>query len=228
MLLLENYQQLLNEIARLARACGRSSDSITLLPVTKNHTWEEILPLYQGGCRLFGENRLQEAAGKIAMAPKNCRWHMIGSLQRNKVKKALELFSWIHSVDTPELAQALSASAQSCEKTISVLLQVNTSGELSKHGLSPDEWRSYVRSVMRLPGLKWEGLMTIAPFVEDRARIRTCFSRLRQFRDLLQQEEGMALPHLSMGMSHDYKEAIEEGATILRIGTLLFNPNLIL
>jgi len=214
------YQETLDDIRVHAQKIGRNPDDITLVAVTKNHPLEAVLELYCAGCRHFGENRLQEALPKIAGAPTDIQWHFIGTLQKNKVGKVLDNFSWIHSVDTPDLAKEISKRAQ--EKT-SILLQVNTSGEASKHGLSPQKWKDTVQEIFQLPNLDIKGLMTMAPYTDDIETIRHCFSGLRQFRDELEADLGGALPHLSMGMSRDYRIAIEEGATLLRVGSVIFS-----
>ena len=158
-------------------------------------------------------------------APLDCIWHLIGTLQRNKVRKALAHFALIHSVDTPQLAQTLSLAAQEMQLTCSILLQVNCSGETSKHGLSPEQWLSGFDMVTSLPHLQIKGLMTMAPLSEDHALIRHCFSTLRHFRNTLSSLSGNKhqIKELSMGMSHDFQLAIEEGATLLRIGTALWS-----
>lgn len=143
---------------------------------------------------------------------------MIGSLQKNKARKAVESFDMIESVDTPDLAEKISHVGVALNTVVPVLLQVNTSGELSKHGLDPFRWRESFSAVAKLPGIRIEGLMTMAPFTEDKALVRRCFAELRLLRDRL---AGIG-PHLSMGMSNDYLEAIAEGATIVRVGSLLF------
>lgn len=213
-----NYNRLLDSIAEEASKCGRTRQEIELVAVTKNHSAEEVLSLYEAGCRLFGENRLQEALPKVASLPPDCDWHMIGTLQKNKVRKAVEAFAMIESVDTAELATKI--SVVSCELGIvtPILLEVNVSQESSKHGLSVYGWKSAYEGLCDLPGICLEGLMTMAPFTEDRAFIRRCFAQLRKLREEL---PGIG-QHLSMGMSHDYVEAIAEGSTILRVGSRLF------
>ena len=182
--------------------------------------WEQVQPAYASGCRDFGESRLQDALPKISSAPPDIHWHLIGTLQKNKVRKAIGAFALIHSVDSPELAAKISECGQEAGIITPVLLQVNTSGETTKHGLSEEQWQPHLEMLLKLPFLRLEGLMTMAPFVEETDVIRRCFARLRQMRDRL--ALGHPFRHLSMGMSHDYRIAIEEGATLLRIGTALF------
>lgn len=203
------YLEIVNDVQRIACACGR--EEITVVAVSKGR---EIHDLYDQGCRLFGESRLQEALPKIAEAPKDIAWHLIGTLQKNKVRKALPLFQLIHSVDTPELAVKISECSQELGLTTHILLQVNTSQEESKHGLTAEEWRAAFDGVKNLPALSIDGLMTIGPRTGDPT---ASFASLRELRDELK------LKHLSMGMSNDYPLAIREGATILRIGSALFS-----
>lgn len=205
----------LEKIKVAAIKSGRSLDEITLVIVTKNHTWEEILPLYEQGFLDFGENRVQEALSK--MGPVNVRWHLIGNLQKNKVKKVIGKFHLIHSVDSLELAKTLSKASGESHLTTRILLQVNVSGEATKQGLSPQEWEMHKGEVLALPHLAIEGLMTMAPLTEDKALIRSVFRNLRAMRDQ------WGLMHLSMGMSHDFEIAIEEGSTLLRIGSAIFH-----
>lgn len=218
-----NYKELLEEINFIAIKNGRDPKEITTIAVTKQHPWEEAAPLFEAGCRHFGENRLPEALSKQIIAPPEINWHMIGPLQRNKVAKAVEAFSWIHSVDSLELAEKISEESEKRGRKSRILLQVNTSGELSKQGFTAEECLRYFPLIYKLPGLDVQGLMTMAPFIEDENLIRDCFAKLRQLKDKIE-SEGFFLPHLSMGMSHDYKWAIAEGATFLRIGTAIFKP----
>jgi pyridoxal phosphate enzyme (YggS family) len=213
----DNYQRLLAHIAEVALKCGRDPAEIKLVAVSKGFSWEHVDPAYRAGCRDFGENRIQEALPKIDSAPEDIRWHLIGTLQKNKVKMAVDTFALIHSVDSIELAVKISEAAQEAGEVCSILLQVNTSGEVSKHGLSEAEWERHLPALLTMPRLRIEGLMTMAPMTEDIPLIRRCFANLRQMRDRLKLP-----PTLSMGMSHDYSIAIEEGATLLRIGSALF------
>ncbi len=222
--ILKNYHELLYNIETCARQNGRNPNEITLIAVTKGISWENASPLYAAGCHHFGENKLQEALTKTPQAPYDISWHMIGSLQHNKVKKAVQTFSWIHSVDSFQLAKTISQCSLESSKTktltpINVFLQVNTSGETSKHGFTPEDCLQAYESIQAMPGIKVQGLMTIAPLTENESVIRSCFSKLRQLK------EQMQLPHLSMGMTHDYRLAIAEGATFLRIGTAIFTPS---
>lgn len=187
--------------------------NVKLVAVTKNVPVEDISLVYELGCRDFGENRVQDALPKIEELPPDIRWHFIGTLQKNKVKKVVGNFALIHSVDSVELAQEISKQGIDT----SILLQVNTSGEESKQGFTEDEFRRDLAMIQKMPYIQVKGLMTMAPLTEDVDQIRMCFRRLRELRDEL------GLKELSMGMSHDYKIAIEEGATIVRIGSAIFS-----
>ncbi len=210
----DRAKALQEEIAMIAARCGRSFSEIELIAVTKNYSLEHILPAYEAGITNFGENRLQEAFDKMELAPKEISWHLIGTLQTKKVSKVKESFALIHSVDSIKLAEKLSQT--SVEQAI--LLQVNSSGEATKQGFSPAELQESYEKLSLLPNLKIQGFMTMAPLTDDKKVIRRCFSLLRHLRD----ELDSTLPHLSMGMSNDYAIAIEEGATLLRIGSALF------
>lgn len=220
----EKYLRLLQNIDEMTHRAGRK-DKITLLVVTKGHPWTDVEPVYQAGGRHFGENRLQEAFPKMSEAPAECHWHFIGTLQKNKVRKVVDSFTLIHSVDHFELVEKISQASLEEGVVTSILLQVNTSGELSKHGLSEQGWEKHVEALLTLPAVRIEGLMTMAPLTEDETKIRDCFADLRKMRDRLQPHFRPHHPfqQLSMGMSHDYPIAIEEGATLLRIGSAIFH-----
>lgn len=220
---ISNYQSIKKQIAESAAKYGRDLSKINLVAVTKGHSWEEIFPLYNEGQRIFGESRQQEADPKIALAPKDISWDFIGSLQQNKVRKIIGKFALIHSVDSPALAHKISVCSQELGVVTQILLQVNTSGELSKHGLGIDAWRNEIENVLNLQSISIKGLMTMAPIDGDEVTVRSCFSKLREFRDSL----GISLPYLSMGMSRDFPWAIAEGSTHLRIGSALFSDTLV-
>lgn len=204
---MSSYLSILEKVGR---------QDITVIAVSKQRSIEEIKIAYDLGCRDFGENRIPEALEKMAVLPQDINWHFIGALQKNKVNKAIGHFTLIHSVDTPELAEKIAKSSEAANLTTSILLQVNTSGEASKQGLNPEAWRPHLESLFSLKNIEIKGLMTMAPLTEDTAIIRKTFHSLREFRDELK------LPLLSMGMSHDYEIALEEGANLLRIGTAIF------
>ena len=221
-----HYRQIEQKIREKALACGREPKEITLVAVSKTFPIELIQSVYQDGGRNFGENRLQEALQKIPHLPSECNWHLIGTLQGNKVSKAISFFQLIHSVDNPVLARKISQASQDKGVITPILLQVNTSGERTKHGLSGEEWARTLESVNQLPHICIEGLMTIAPYTEDRRFIRSCFHRLYLWRETWrsQMKNPDSFHHLSMGMSNDFLIAIEEGATLLRIGSAIFGP----
>lgn len=216
----KNLQEIRQDIENLALRYGRSPNEITLVAVTKGHTSEEIQALYDAGQRLFGESRQQEAAMKMEKAPSDISWHFIGTLQKNKVRKVIGKFNLIHAVDSPELAAVISRCSLETGLNTQILLQVNTSGEASKHGLNSDQWRKHLDEIMQLPAISIQGLMTMAPADCNEIQARQYFETLRLFRDELK------LHHLSMGMSHDYPWAIAEGATLLRIGSKLFGAGI--
>lgn len=218
------YQEIKRKIEKKALACGRQPQEITLITVSKTYPIERMQVAYQEGGRNFGENQVREALQKIPYLPSDCHWHFIGKLQRNKVIKALPYFHLIHSVDSFSLAQKISQVSQAKAMMTSILLQVNTCGEKTKQGLLSEEWQQMLESLNQLPHLRIEGLMTIAPYTDDEAVIRSCFHQLYKLRDRWrnQMKDPTSFQHLSMGMSNDYLIAIEEGATLLRIGSAIF------
>lgn len=220
----ERFKEVNCNIVDKALSCGRQPQEITLVAVSKGHGIDSMESVYHLGGRNFGESRLQEACEKIELFSYECRWHFTGRLQSNKVKKAISSFYLIHSVDSIELAQKISHTSQSEEIMTRILLQVNASGEKTKQGLNAVEWERQIEVLNELPNLRIEGLMTMAPYVEDEKVIRNCFHSLYELREKWKKEmrEPALLTQLSMGMSHDYLLAIEEGATLLRIGTAIF------
>lgn len=215
----ENLDRLRSEIEKTAQDCHREASEIQLLAVTKGRSVEEIQAAYDLGLRDFGENRLKEALEKRDRLPEDIRWHFIGHLQRNKVAAAISAFVLIHSVDSLELAQKISKSSLERNLVTSVLIEVNTSCEATKHGFHVEQCEKQWHDLCQLKGISIQGLMTMAPFTQDVARIHAAFRELREFRDCYAKE----LKILSMGMSLDFQIAIEEGATLLRIGSALFD-----
>lgn len=209
-------------IAAAAARAGRSPDEVALVAISKTHPPERIAEAVEAGQLLFGENKVQEARVKIPQLPGHTRWHGIGRLQKNKIRLALPLFELIHSVDSRELAAEIDRLAEETGAQPRVLLQVNVSGEGSKQGFSPETLESCVEELLQLSRLQIEGLMTIPPLAPEAESSRRHFVRLRELRDRLQDEFGMGLPELSMGMSNDYEIAIEEGATLVRVGSAIF------
>lgn len=212
--------------ARIAAAearAGRAPGSATLLAVSKTFPTQDVAEAYAAGQRLFGENRLQEAMEKMPILPGDCEWHLIGPLQRNKVRKALESgLALIEAVDSVKLAQAISRIAAELGKTASILLEVNIDGEESKHGFSAEELRQVWPELAALPNLDIQGLMCIPAPVEMPEQARPAFAALRALAEELRARGPFPLPTLSMGMSHDFEIAVEEGATLVRVGSAIF------
>jgi pyridoxal phosphate enzyme (YggS family) len=217
-------RQIINESCEKV---GRRPAEVHIVAVSKTIETATINAAWQCGLTEFGENRVQEAAEKIPMLPKSIKWHLVGSLQTNKVKKALSLFSLIHSVDRLSLVEAL-ARAYAADQALPVLMQVNVTGESTKHGVPINEARKLARQIIQA-GLQLKGLMTIAPATDNPEETRPAFRALKQLSDDLKQ---LNLPQaplniLSMGMSGDYAVAVEEGATHVRIGTAIFGARLV-
>lgn len=216
------YQALLTKIETIARKANRDPASIKVIAVTKYHTVEELKPLYAQGFRTFGESRLQEALPKMQALPTDIEWHYIGSLQKNKAEKVLSHFSWIHAIDSLELAIKIAALIDRGVPSKPLLLQVNASGESSKHGLSPIEWESCMDQLIQYKQLDIRGWMTMAPLTEDEKIVRDTFATTRALKDRINHRYALDWQELSMGMSKDYPLAIQEGATILRLGSAFF------
>ena len=209
-------------IAAAESAAGRPAGSVRLLAVSKTFPAEDVAEAIACGQTCFGENRVQELASKVPVLPASVEWHLIGSLQSNKAAKAAALAAWIHSVDSEKLVRKISAAADALGKTVNILLEVN-SGEDAKTGFrSGDDLRASLEAALGLPGVSVRGLMTMAPLGASEPELHRVFASLRERRDALATEFGVALPELSMGMSGDFREAIAEGATIVRIGTAIF------
>jgi len=210
---------------RMHAACervGRDPASVLLLAVTKSQPPETVSAAAALGLTLFGENRVQEAKAKIPQCSSPLRWHMIGHLQTNKGRDAVELFAMIQSVDSLHLAQELNKRAEQAAKTLPVLLEVNLAGEASKFGYPPERLLAELKTLNALPRLEIHGLMTMPPWAPEPERARPYFRQLRELKARGEQALGAPLPHLSMGMTGDFEVAIEEGATIIRVGTALF------
>jgi pyridoxal phosphate enzyme (YggS family) len=225
----ERIQSIKAGIAESAARSGRTSSDITLIAVSKTRTLDEMIKVAQTGeISVFGENRVQEGVEKIPLWPVDLplAWHLIGHLQRNKARKALELFDSIQSVDSFKLANTLQRICVEMDrKAVEVFLEVNTSGEASKFGLEPDKAEETCLKIMeKCDRLNVNGLMTIGPLTDDEKRVRSSFCQLRELRSGIESSSGRKLTHLSMGMSGDYQWAIEEGSTMVRIGTALFGP----
>jgi PLP dependent protein len=223
-----NVASIQERMAAAARRAGRSADAISLMAVSKTFPAEAILAVYAAGQRLFGENRVQEFADKFPglAALADAEFHMIGHLQSNKTAKAAEIFHAVDSIDSAKLAQRLNDAAQKLGKTLDVLIEINIGGEEAKNGLQPDspETEAILTTASVWEHLRIRGLMTVPPYTEDPEAARPYFRKLRQVRDRLASRNlpSIALDTLSMGMSHDFEVAIEEGSTCVRIGTAIF------
>ncbi len=222
----QNLRAVLDRIAAACRRVGRDPAGVKLVTVTKTLAPEVMARAVAAGAKRLGENYIQEAARKKPDVSGPARWHFIGHLQRNKAKLAVELFDVIETVDNPALGRELDRRcAAAGRESIDVLVQVNVSGEETKSGVSPDRAAELIQDLTALPRLRLRGLMTMPPWFDDPEEARPYFIRLRGLRDRLQTElPGIDLPELSMGMSGDFEAAVEEGATIVRVGTAIFGP----
>lgn len=210
---------------RIRAACdrvGRDEASVTLLAVSKTHPADTIKTATDLGLLLFGENKVQEAKAKIPNSPGKTRWHFIGHLQSNKCRDAVELFSMIQCVDSLAIAQEINKRADQASKTMPVLLEINVAGEASKFGYKPEQMLAEFKELNALPRLEIHGLMAIPPFNPEPEKLRPYFKSLRELKIRTEDAIGAPLPVLSMGMSDDFEIAIEEGSTMIRVGTALF------
>ena len=217
----QNLQSILEKIASASIRSGRPAGGVKLLAVSKTFPVECVLAAHAAGQRLFAENRVQELADKVPQAPADCEWHLIGHLQTNKVRPALQYATWIHSIDSLPLLRRINNIAAEMQRQPNVLLEVNISGEESKFGLVPDAVEEVVLAAQGGVA-NCQGLMTVAPMGATETEVRKIFAALRQLRDTLVAQTGCPLPELSMGMSGDFTLAIAEGATIVRIGSAIF------
>ena len=217
----ENLEHVRAQIADAAEKKGRSPDDIELVAISKTHDAEKVHKAYEAGQILFGESRVQEARAKIPLLPSGLRWHFVGHLQKNKIRHALPLFELFHSVDSLALAQEMNRIANEDGMHLRVLLEVNVAGEGSKFGFKPETVRAEMELLLALPRLSIEGLMIIPPVAEEAEASRKYFVRLRELRAVLEKEFDVKLPHLSMGMTNDFPIAVEEGATLVRVGTAI-------
>jgi len=210
------------QIAQAAAKAGRAPDEIELVAISKTHDAECVREAHEAGQQIFGESRVQEARAKIPALPSNLRWHFVGHLQKNKVRHALPLFELIHSVDSLALAEDVNRIAEEEGLHPRVLLEINVAGEGSKFGFKPETLRAEMEMLLALTRLSIEGLMTIPPLASEAEGSRRYFVKLHELRDALEKEFRVKLPHLSMGMTSDFVVAIEEGATLVRVGTAIF------
>jgi pyridoxal phosphate enzyme (YggS family) len=218
----ENLERVREQVAGAAAKVGRAVDEIQLIAISKTHDAEKVRAAYEAGQTLFGESRVQEARAKIPLLPSSLRWHFVGHLQKNKIRHALPLFELFHSVDSLALAQEMNRIANEDGMHPRVLLEVNVAGEGSKFGFKPETVRAEMELLLALPRLSIEGLMIIPPVAEEAEASRKYFVRLRELRAVLEREFDVKLPHLSMGMTNDFPIAVEEGATLVRVGTAIF------
>lgn len=208
-------------IRQAAARAGRDPAAVTVVGVCKGFGLDVVREAVEAGLGHLGENRVQEAEGKIPALEAAVTWHMVGHLQRNKVPRAVELFHQIDSLDSLRLAREIQRRAG---RPVPVLVQVNVSGEETKHGFAPERLRRELAALRELENLRIRGLMTLAPLVEDAEQTRPVFRRLRLLAEELRQETGLPWETLSMGMSNDFEVAVEEGSTMVRLGTALFGP----
>jgi len=210
------------EIALTAEQAGMEPDSVKLLAVSKTFPAEAIVAAYEAGQRLFGENRVQELNSKASELPDDIKWHLIGHLQNNKVSNALEYVSMIHSVDSKKLLDRINRIAGEKKLTVNLLFEVNISGENSKFGMADRIAEELAEYSFTLDNVQLKGLMTMAPFGAEEYELRNIFSSLRILKEKIENNNAVTLPELSMGMSSDFREAVKEGATLVRIGTAIF------
>jgi pyridoxal phosphate enzyme (YggS family) len=222
----ENLQLIRQRMAAACERAGRPVESVTLLAVSKTHPPETIQLAVENGVTLFGENKVQEARAKIPLSPGKARWHFIGHLQSNKCREAVELFELIQGVDSLAIAREISKRAEQAAKTMPILLEVNVAGEASKFGYRPEQLLVELQEIRHLPRVELQGLMAIPPYTPVPEKARPYFQRLRVLKEECEAKLGEVLPHLSMGMSGDFEVAIEEGATMVRIGTALFGERI--
>lgn len=220
----ENLAQVYKNLKQACKNSGRNPEEVKLIAVSKTKPVEMLMEAYECGCREFGENRAQELADKYERMPKDVKWHMIGHLQRNKVKYIVDKAVLIHSVDSLKLAEEISREALKKQVEVSILIEINIAGEESKFGVRPDETEKLVREIALLPNIQIKGLMAVAPYVENPEENRQYFARLKQLSvDIsCKNIDNVSMNVLSMGMSGDYMVAVEEGATCVRVGTGIF------
>ena len=218
----DNVARVLGRTAEACRRCGRDPQDVTIVAAAKKVSPERVREAVDSGIRIVGENRVQEARQKIPLCQGSIEWHMIGHLQTNKVRAAVELFEMIHSVDSSRLLAALDRACGEKGRGMRICIEVNVAGESSKFGVAPGELPAVLEAGAGLPNVEIVGLMTIPPLQEEVEESRPFYRRLREMRDEYRESTGIHLPELSMGMSHDFEIAIEEGATMVRPGTALF------
>ncbi len=218
----ETLPRVLDRVADALERAGRTDEPVTLVTVTKAHPLEAVYAALDAGLHRLGENRVQELEEKVEQVGRGPEWHMVGHLQRNKARRAIGLFDMIHSIDSLRLARTLSKEAKRAEVTVEGLVQVNVSGEETKAGFAPEKTVEALDQVRALPGLRILGLMTMAPLTDDEGLLHRTFAGTRELLERAVRElDGFQASELSMGMSNDFEIAVEEGATMLRLGTVL-------
>nr|CRH07640.1 conserved protein of unknown function [Candidatus Magnetococcus massalia] len=228
--IVENLARIQTRLEAACERAGRAADEVALIAVSKRKPAEDVLSALQAGQLLFGENRVQEAREKIPTVGqpdgKVPQWHLIGSLQKNKVKYLPGLVQMVQTIDSVELAQALGQRMVAADGVMPILVQVNVGGEEQKNGLAPDDLEEVVSAIAEVEGVELQGLMTVPPIAEDPEKVRPYFRALRLLSEHITRMRlpGVTMRHLSMGMSHDFEVAIEEGATMVRVGSALFGP----
>ncbi|MBN2452789.1 MAG: YggS family pyridoxal phosphate-dependent enzyme [Candidatus Omnitrophica bacterium] len=218
----DNIKSVTQRIAKCCEKTGRPAGSVQLVCVTKEASVSQMLEAARAGIKIFGENRVQDAARKHAAIGNRAEWHLIGHLQTNKARDAVGIFSLIHSVDSVRLADAIDKEAGRIGKRQDILVQVNISGEKSKFGIPPESAAGVLKEIVACPNISIRGLMTIAPEADDPEEVRPYFAGLRQILEKVNVELGTNYSMLSMGMSNDFEVAVEEGATLVRIGRAIF------
>jgi pyridoxal phosphate enzyme (YggS family) len=216
------YNTLRAKMAAACQRCGRDPSAVTLVAVSKNQPPEAVRAAADLGVTVFGENRVQEAKIKIGQCPSRLHWHLIGHLQSNKCRDAVHFFEMIQSVDSLSLAEEINKWADKSGKTMPILLEVNIAGEASKYGYRPEALLEELLKINALRKIEIHGLMTVAPWSPEPEKARAVFRQLRELKIRCEEVLGAPMPHLSMGMSGDFEVAIEEGATMVRVGTALF------
>ena len=220
----ENIKDIWSRIEKSAGKTGKNKEDIKLVAVTKTVEVERIKEAINCGIKIIGENRVQEAESKFSQVTEKVEKHLVGHLQTNKAKKAVELFDFIQSVDGVRIAQEISRRASRMGRVMEILVEMNTSGEKTKFGIDPDQASAFVKSISNLEGIRIKGLMTIGIFSDDPEDTRPCFKRLKAIFDQLKSEDipNVEMKYLSMGMTNSYRIALEEGANLVRIGTKIF------
>jgi PLP dependent protein len=220
----ERIEQVNRRVEAACARVGRASSEVRILPVSKTYGPDAVRAVSDCGFKVFGENRVQEARQKIPLCPEHLEWHLIGHLQSNKVRDAVRCFQMIHAADSTRLLEMIDGACREAGRAMPVCLEVNVSGEGTKFGLAPEDVAGVMEDANRLFQVQVVGLMTVPPPSRDPEDARPHFRRLRELRDDLRSRSGLALPELSMGMSGDFEVAIEEGATWIRLGSVIFGP----